>query len=411
MAKKARNEIAAGIFVVLGLATALGVVLWLTPALFVKPVDRTYFCRPHSAGPAGLRGGSVVYLGDLKIGQIAYLTDQPEQNRTLYVVDLFRKVSFYDNGVAEVPFVLVGDMTLSVKGPGDANGHLASEAYPMPITGGISAITDSLNKSTQSLSDQLDANRPSSLISVLNSSLGDVKAITVSIRLELDPNREQSLMRVIKDAAAHVHDIADKLVLAAAGVQGEMDPNRPASILATVSRIFTGAEPKVSDALTDVRATAGAIRGYTEKDVRELLAGLHAISGDVGKASSNLADLTEKAKGLVDRNSGSVDEMVQNLVLVSASLKATAAEVRRNPWRLLYKPDEKELNSANIMDAARAFSAGATQIDETVTRLGAIDPKTVSPEELKKLHDGLQEVIEKFTKAQQSLFKELGKDK
>lgn len=418
MAKKARNEIAAGVFVLLGLATALAVILWLTPSLFEKPVATAFFSRSHAAGPAGLKNGSVVFLGDLKIGQIRYLTDQPEQKRTLYVVDLLQDKKFYDNGVAEVPFVLVGDMSLTVRGPGDPNGHLTSEAYPMPITGGLSAITENvtkatadLAKATQMLTEQLDANRAGALMQSVNETVGNVKAITVSIRGEMDPNRAQSIMSVIKDAVAQVHEIADKLVLAASGLQGELDPNRKESMLATVSRIFTNAEPKVEGTLTDVRATAGAIRGYTEKDVKDLLASLHTISGDVGKASANLAELSEKAKGIVDRNSGNVDEMVQNFVLVSANLKATATEVRRSPWRLLYQPSDKEQKSANILDAARAFSSGAIQLDQTVTRLGAIDPRAVSAEELKKLHDQLEEAIGKFTKAEQSLFKELGEDK
>jgi hypothetical protein len=412
MAKKARNEVAAGIFVLAALATALGVLVWLGSAtLFQKPVGTAYFCRSHAAGPAGLKGGSIVYLGDLKIGQVRYLSDQPERKRTLYVVDLFSDVKLYDNGVSDVPFILVGDMTLSVKDKGDPNAHLTSEAYPMPITGGLGAITDSVNKSTQALSDELDSNRPDSLVSLLKSSLDNVNAFTVTIRTELDPNREHSLMAMVKDAVARVHEIANRLILATAGLQGELDPNRPASILATVARMITGAEPKVADTLTDLRATAGSIRDYTEHDVRELLAKLHAVSGDIMKASSNLADLSEKAKNLVDRNAGSVDEMVQNFVLVAANLKATSTEVRRSPWRLLYKPDEKEQKSANILDAARAFSLGATQLDETVTRLGAIDPKTVSPEELKKIRENLDQVFEKFKKAEDVLFKELGKDK
>jgi methyl-accepting chemotaxis protein len=404
MAKKSRNEVVAGAFVLLGLLTALGVILWLGSShLFHKPKGRAFFYREISAGPASLREGNPAKLGDIEFGQIVSIMPRLGEGRTLYIVELFREdIQLYADGKADVPFILVGDSFLNVTRTGDPNFGPTSETKPIPIVGGLADITNNVNKVTQSLSDQLDANRPDSLVRGLNDTIDNVKSISISLRFAMDANKNDSLLARVMAAVANVVTITADIRLAT-------DPNRHDSVLATIGRMTLDAEPKVGKTLTDLSETSGKIRQYTDKDIAQLLAKLHDVGDELQKTMKNLDDLSGTAKSLVDRNAPSVDEIIENFVLVSANLKATATEVRRNPWRLLYKPEDKELNSANILDAARAFSAGAQQLDETVTRMNAIDPKTASPEDIKKLRDRLQQVFEKFSKAEQSLFKELGK--
>ena len=81
----------------------------------------------------------------------------------------------------------------------------------------------------------------------------------------------------------------------------------------------------------------------------------------------------------------------------------------RNPWRLIHKPEEPEIRSQNIHDAARAFSNGAEQLDQALAKLKAVDPKTVAPEQIKKIQDHLRKTFENFSKAEQALWKEFTK--
>jgi ABC-type transporter Mla subunit MlaD len=410
MARKTHHEVAAGAFVLFGLAGTLGVVLWLGSAhLFNKPQGQAVFYSALADGSTGLKVGCPVQVGGLVIGQIVDLRLEPQNKRTLYFAQLNRSdIHVYANGTAVVVAGLVGDSLLAVTDIGDANRPLADERSPIKITGGLSEMLGSasrtlmnLEQTSISIRDELDANRPTSLLA--------------SIKGELDANHAESLMAAIKHVVSHVNEITETLVLVASGIRTETDPNRAGSMLAriaaaanTISRIVADAEPKVGKTLADLSETTAKVRQYTDKDLGEILAKLHDASGEVLKGVKNIDSLTDKVKALVDRNAGSLDEMVQNFVLVSANLKATATEVRRAPWRLLYQPSDKEYNSQNILDAARAFSSGAEQLDQAVTRLGAIDPKTASPEDLKKIRENLQQVFEKFSKAEEKLFKELG---
>lgn len=411
MPRKSRNEVAAGVFVLAGLAATLGVVLWLgSSKLFEKPAGLAVFYSDLADGSTGLREGNPLKVGGLTVGRIVELRLDAQKKRTLYVAQLGRAdIRLHSNGTATVVAGLVGDSELAVTDTGDPNLPLSDETNPIKVVGGLSELMGSarqtllyLEQTADSLRREMDANRPTSL-------LGNIKG-------ELDANRGESLMAQIKDTMDHMHTIASTIVDVAANLRNETDPNRSASLMARVvaaaggvNRIIADAEPKIGKTLTDVSETAGRIRQYVDANLGAVLVRVHEISGEVLKTAQNFAELSEKAKGLVDRNSPGLDEMVQNFVLVSANLKATAAEVLRSPWRLLYQPDKKELDSQNILDAARAFSSGAETLDEAVKGLSLIDPKTATPEDLKRIRDRLQGSFEKFTKAEQALLKELGK--
>jgi ABC-type transporter Mla subunit MlaD len=413
MTRKPKNELAAGIFVLAGLAAILGVALWLGSArLFEKPAATAVFYTNLADGSSGLREGNPVKIGALPVGKIVGLRLDPVNKRTLYYAAMNSAgVRLRANGSAAVVTAFVGDSELTVTDMGDANAPLVDEAHPMRIVGGMSEMMGSVSRTVRNLetasgriAHELDSNYPGSI-------LGD-------IRSELDASREGSLMADIKHVVQHVNRIAESVVEIANQIRGQTDANQASSFMARLSQsvstfrdILGDAQPKVARTLANVSDASGAIRRYADANLGELLVRVHDISGEVLKTARNFAAISEKARAIVDRNSPAVDEMAQNFALTSANLKATAAEVRRNPWRLLYKPDEKELNSANILEAARAFTAGAEQLDETVLRLKTIDPNAAGPEELKKIRDQLQRTFEKFNKAEQGLLKELEKDK
>jgi len=123
--------------------------------------------------------------------------------------------------------------------------------------------------------------------------------------------------------------------------------------------------------------------------------------------------VSEQTKEIVTVNRDNIDETLDNLTQVSVDLKSAAKEIRRNPWRLLYEPEEKELRSQNLYDAVRAFSNGAEQLDQAITKLRRLEQiKSDDPafqETTEKIHKGLNEVFSKFSKAEEALWKELQK--
>jgi hypothetical protein len=60
-----------------------------------------------------------------------------------------------------------------------------------------------------------------------------------------------------------------------------------------------------------------------------------------------------------------------NFRLASDQLKLTMMEVRRAPWRLLYRPDTKELQYELLYDSARAYATAVSDLRAATESLEA----------------------------------------
>ena len=138
---------------------------------------------------------------------------------------------------------------------------------------------------------------------------------------------------------------------------------------------------------------------------------MREISTSILKTANNFDISSEQIKQILIVNRGNIDAMLDDMAAVSANLSATSKEIRRNPWRLFYKPDDKKMNSINIYDAARSFDDGATRLQLAVTKLQSVmelapdDPNAVK--EIKEVRANLMEAFKKFQKVEDALWKEL----
>lgn len=369
MPRKQRNELKAGIFVVVALVLLLSVVLWIGAAdLFTRVASKAVFYSNISEGSLGLISGGDVLLGDLKIGKIVSIEPDPEQKRILYHVNIEDpRYTIYADGTAIISSVLLGTAPLSVTDLGHEDKGPADKAHAIHIGGGV---MQALGKLSSTVDTELNPKNPDSLLSKikkmaadLSSASADIAAITNKLRPELDPTHDDTI----------------------------------ASNLKVTSK--------------NLASTTTKIDQYVKDDIGKLLVKIRAIADAVLKTANNLDVSSEKIKMLLVANSSGLDEMIDNMVLVSANLKAASTEIRRNPWRLFYKPDEKKMRSTNLYDATRAFDEGANQLNIAVTKLAALrgldpdDPAT--KEEIKNVRRQLLDSFTKFRKVEDVLWKEV----
>ena len=98
--------------------------------------------------------------------------------------------------------------------------ELSRKLKPQPF--GLKALAEdlpqllkNLEQTSESIRNELDANRPASLLA--------------AVKGELDPAREQSLMGSIKHVVSHMNDVAEKIVDVAQNIRGQTDPNSAGS--------------------------------------------------------------------------------------------------------------------------------------------------------------------------------------
>ena len=169
------------------------------------------------------------------------------------------------------------------------------------------------------------------------------------------------------------------------------------------------AKSRMPAIVKNVEVTTEKMREYVEYDLAELLISLRQTGTNILKLSQDFRELSQTSREIITMNRDNIDEMIDNMAAVSADLKAAAREIRRNPWRLLYRPKEGEVETQDLFDAARSFAVGAEQLDQALAKLKAADPETLGPEQMKRIRVHLEQSFERFNRAEQTLWKEMNK--
>jgi ABC-type transporter Mla subunit MlaD len=379
MPRKQHNELKAGLFVLGAVAILFAVIIWLgATSIFDRPTGHAVFYASYSSGPMDLQKDFKVKLGDVEVGKISEIRDDPKNSRIIYMVDFYHKgLTVYSNGKVKVAAGLFGNGALALSSlgtPTDAKTGkevpVVDMEHPIEITAGLSAAIDNFTKISASLANEVDKTNTSSLLSKVDTIVTSLEAFSKSIEIM------------------------------AANLKPETSPKLDGSIIANI---------KTTTA--NLAKTTTAIDKYVEKDLGEIIVKIRKISTSILKTANNLNVSSEEVKQILVINRGNIDAMLDDMAALSANLSATSKEIRRNPWRLFYKPDDKKMNSINIYDAARSFDDGATRLQIAVTKLQSImelaptDP--AAAKEIKKVHENLLEAFKKFQKVEDALWKEL----
>ena len=381
MPKKKRSELQAGIFVLVALAILLGVVFWLgASSIFYSPTSRAVFYAKNIGGPLGLAPDYAVQINDVKVGRIASITIDTANQRTLYVVEFDKKgLAVYADGLAKVSAGLLGEGFLVITSTGSPAKGLADESHPILIAGGLGEVMDNFNVISKNL-----------------------KKISNTMVNELNAKIEGSLLAKIKAMAGDLLAASKKISEITANVAPETDAKKAGTILANIKA--------TSKRLVNI---SSKIDSYIQKDVHQLLVQVRSIATAILKTANNLDVSSGRIKKLIVGNSDNLDEMIDNMVAVSANLEAASKEIRRNPWRLLYKPDEKKIRSTNIYDATTAFCEASTQMNIVVTKLKALrqldEKDPAAAKQVTEVRKQLLDAFKSFKKVEEMLWKEAAK--
>lgn len=103
-----------------------------------------------------------------------------------------------------------------------------------------------------------------------------------------------------------------------------------------------------------------------------------------------------------------IERTVANLRVTSDQLKFLAIEARAQPWRLLHRPDTKELENQLLYDTARSYAvavsdlrAASEAMESVIDRAGATGQ--VDLDRLQAIRAKLQEAFEEYADAESAL--------
>jgi ABC-type transporter Mla subunit MlaD len=444
MPKRQHSELAAGAFVVAGLAALLGVVLWLGAAdMFRTRGQLVTFYVPQIGGSVGIIPGAELTCGDGRVGRVVDVQPEPGVGKCFYHARMERSdVTVKQDARAEVVSPPIGQAKIVLLDLGKV-GKPSDDQHPIRLTGGldqamrhIGTFTDNVEVITEVLRAEFDAKKPDSLLAEIHNIAGQLDTtakglatITGRVEAQTKPEDANTILGHVRRTVANLDretngkakdTFMGDLKAAAGNLRTATDPNVKDSLLAKANVVVDGlknivqtGEPKINRALDSVVDATGLIDNYAKKDLAEIFEGFQKAKDKILKASNDLGDASEQVKEVVAINCPNLDQMIENLTQVSVDLKAVAKDAVLHPWKFLHKPTMEDVHSANIASAVRAFADGAGHLDEALAKLRALqkiptdDPAFQAT--LEKAKKKLQETSDKFSTVEKALWEELRK--
>ena len=393
---KDRNALKAGTFIVVAAILAIAVTVAIKD--FGRGLSEPTHVRSVkfklSDDIGGLRVGDEVRVGGFRVGSIKTIEAvgiNGEANQDPGVLITFNMPSKYvlrEGATVAVQTSLTGSAVLNVTDFGKGN----------PVADGVAVAGVPDPKS------------------VLFNGLGDVT-----------PRLQATVAMIQSETIPKVNNAVDTTTQTIAHAKSKIDPafekyaavTEPAGQAMVHVRDLVGdSKPDLRDTLSNLNSATGTVKEKLPETMEKLNGVLNRVNDSVVKlqtslddikaAVANTKDVTGSARSILVGNRSKIDGMVAALKTTGDNLKAASSEIRRSPWRLLYKPAKNEMANLNLYDAARQFAEGANDMNDAATALrDALGTKEVDEKQVRALVDELDKSFEGFQKVEKTLWEKV----
>ncbi len=156
--------------------------------------------------------------------------------------------------------------------------------------------------------------------------------------------------------------------------------------------------PRIDDTLSSAQRTMAKFEGEHSEALLDAME-------RAGEAATNLADLAEEAGQVLSEEKPGVQRTLANARLASDQLRLATIEIRRNPWKLLARPDTKELREELFYDAARVYASAASDLQDAGASLEAVlaRPGGADTDQIRELTEELKSAMARYKQAEAGL--------
>jgi ABC-type transporter Mla subunit MlaD len=129
---------------------------------------------------------------------------------------------------------------------------------------------------------------------------------------------------------------------------------------------------------------------------------------DASAGVQTFGELGDRAGRLMDEQTPGIERALGNLRIATDQLKFLAIEARSQPWRLLHRPDNKELENQLLYDSARSYAVAVADLRVVSESLESLVARSaiageVDLDSLQQMRSKLQEAFVTYTDAESDL--------
>lgn len=419
LSERHRNNVRAGAFVTI--AILLGLFVMIQVSGIVKRLMQT--TSPYTvsftvkSGIGNLKPGSEVRVGGVPMGRVANVEpvlpkDKPfETIKVAFGVD--NRVTLYSNATILIGSPLLGsDSWLDIPNVGfegrdpltgatsskvPAGGVIEGSAGAGMLTTLLGADNkgraDEIIENVRALSSDIRSDYDSKVVPILDNVkdfTGDAKSVVQDLREKRWPKWAEQVDQIMTKAV----DWGPKIDSAIAKGDDMLGQGRD---------LVAENRPNIKSITDNLKVTSERINNETIEKVHKLLdSGQQGVDQAVAVLENLRVDYASWATNIGDA--------LANANLASQQLKLAMIEVRRSPWKVLYRPSDDELQHELLYDATRSFALAAADLkasSDSVRRIVEQQPYLLedpqNKEAFQRLTGNLLESMKSYEKAQQDL--------
>ncbi|MHC4414797.1 MAG: MlaD family protein [Planctomycetota bacterium] len=398
--ERTRNNVRTGIFVTVAIVLAVGTIIVLTDIWrTLRSPTREYTATFEvSEGVKNLKQGGEVRVGGVLLGKVAAVTPRLEGDEALQEIDvtfnLDRRVTlFADASVLITPALIGGDARLDIYSVG-------TPAAGAPVDdrldgySGPGVMVTLLGPGNADKADQI-VEDTAKFVADMKATGGDVRALASTIRNEDWPRWEGKVNGVL-DWAAAAPDRFDQI----------LDEGR--GLLTDGREVIAENRPSIRNIVTNAETSSENVQAVTERVRNETVDKVHAVLATGREGLDQATAVLEDLHREFDIWSTDIGEALASARLTGQQLKLASIEVRRSPWKLLYRPSPSEVDHELLYAAARSFALAASDLKATTASIRRLldrhrEEVSEDPRTLELLNEYLGPSLERYAQAQQRL--------
>jgi len=405
------ENLKAGLFILVGFVLAIVVIFTLSDLGKIFERQQTFKVYYQlNDGLQGLKVGAPVTIGDQLAGEVTQIEDKvvPTPSGSNRVIGKVITASIpehyllFENAIIELKAPLIGSGTsLNIRSVGDGQPYDEKGPFQGSLAGS-SQVKELIREMG------IEAKQREEVRKII----ANIESITATLRDDIPQITSQAKL-IMTD----VHTASNDLKTATATVRdimADLDQRRE-QLLDSIGQATASANQSLTmirDLLIDkdlaIRQTIDNVHSVTQTAREKTMAQVTDAMDLALTALGHFNTTSEQLKTFVISQRPVLERTMANARITSDQLKLAAIEVRRSPWRLMYEPDEKELNTDNLYDAARSFAMAASTLDATAQSLqGLAHSQDVDHEEIEKILDHLETVFSKYKAAENAFWKQL----
>jgi len=369
---------------------ALAVVISFVLADISLSSTRQYFIDfSLEDGATGLSPDAAVRVGGQQVGKVAHVAivkDKKESYRIQVEVSIRPDIELYEDAWAylevpllgtsstiNIPYVGTGSEVVSPQGGSprlQAGEHLQGSIAPPTFLANagfgptqrdqIQRMLADAQVSIEDLRKAIETIRPR-IVPVAD----DVQATVASARRSAEGFEQDATQwrSDISTTLSNAKDFSDRLE--SLDDEAKLTLNDAREMIRSGQAVIENNRDRIDNILASTETAAAGIRD-------DWIPKGSALLDQARSGVDRYTSVGKKVDTLLTDQTPSIEQTLANIRIASDQIKFLAIEARAQPWRLLHRPDTKELNNQLLYDAARSYAMAVGDLRATSQSLDAL---------------------------------------